>query len=255
MLRRDRERVRADLVGDVAVRGDAVRADDAEVDASRAHERRRRAVGEHGHGNARALSSHAVSRLPCSSGRVSSANTSTRLPALARDVDRRERGADAGGRERAGVAVREHARAVGNERRAVLADAPAHRAILVENPRRLGAQRVERSRAASSTSLRSHAACGRSPTGDSPRWDASRESSRRGSSTCARDRRRRRRRERCERYDQAHRAGDADRRRAAHGQRADRVAHLIQRAKIALDERLGQPTLVDDRAVNLQSIS
>ncbi len=46
MTRENRERVRADLVGDVAVRRDAISADDDEVDLARGHERRGRAVGE-----------------------------------------------------------------------------------------------------------------------------------------------------------------------------------------------------------------
>ena len=53
-------------------------------------------------------SSQAVSRAPCSSGRVSSTQTSP--PARApRRLDDAQRGADAGGGERAGVAVGQHA--------------------------------------------------------------------------------------------------------------------------------------------------
>ena len=48
MARRERERIGAHLVGDVAVGGDAIRADDHEVDATFAHERRGHAVGQHG---------------------------------------------------------------------------------------------------------------------------------------------------------------------------------------------------------------
>ena len=62
-------------------------------------------------------SSHAVSRAPCRNGRVSSASTRTCLPcSTAARIDA-ERGAVPGGGKRAGVAVREHARDVGHDRR------------------------------------------------------------------------------------------------------------------------------------------
>src|SRR5207302_6404050 len=46
--------------------------------------------------------------------------------------------------------------------------------------------------------------------------------------------------------DQAHRGGDADERRAAHLERADRVRHRFAALQIALDLRVGQGALVDD---------
>ena len=51
-------------------------------------------------------------------------------PRLVRPVYRRQRRADAAGRERAGITVGEHDRPVGNERQAVLPYRVAHRAIL-----------------------------------------------------------------------------------------------------------------------------
>ena len=56
-------------------------------------------------------SSHAVRREPCMTGRVSSTQTSATLAALVGGADHAERGAVAGGGQRAGVAVGEHARA------------------------------------------------------------------------------------------------------------------------------------------------
>ena len=47
-MREHRQRICADLVGDVAVGGDAIGADDHEVDVARAHQRRGRAVGDEG---------------------------------------------------------------------------------------------------------------------------------------------------------------------------------------------------------------
>ena len=55
-------------------------------------------------------SSHAVSRAPCSTGRVSSTHTCGALAALDRGADHTERGAVADARERTRVAVREHLR-------------------------------------------------------------------------------------------------------------------------------------------------
>ena len=87
-------------------------------------------------------SSHAVSRAPCRNGRVSSANTAIVLALLDRGADHAERRAVAGRRQRAGVAVRQDARAVGHHRRAVTAHRAAARDVLVVDraaPRARGA--------------------------------------------------------------------------------------------------------------------
>ena len=55
-------------------------------------------------------SSQAVSREPCRNGRVSSASTRDALAGLDGAANHAERRAVAGGRQRAGVAVRENAR-------------------------------------------------------------------------------------------------------------------------------------------------
>ena len=52
--------------------------------------------------------SQAVSRAPCRNGRVSSAKTSILLAGLDRRADDAQRRSVAGGRQRAGVAVRQH---------------------------------------------------------------------------------------------------------------------------------------------------
>ena len=63
------------------------------------------------------MSSHAVSRAPCRSGRVSSTSTRGVFACRDRGADDAERGAEADGRERAGVAVREHRAPSGRARR------------------------------------------------------------------------------------------------------------------------------------------
>src|ERR1041385_8425904 len=54
MPRRDRQRVGADLVRDVAIRRDAIGADEAEIDPPRAHEHRGGAVDQHRDADSRA---------------------------------------------------------------------------------------------------------------------------------------------------------------------------------------------------------
>ena len=63
-----------------------------------------------------AASSHAVRRAPWRSGRVSSTKTRATLPCRCARRDDAECGTDAAGRERAGVAVGEEGRAVGDKR-------------------------------------------------------------------------------------------------------------------------------------------
>jgi len=65
-----------------------------------------------------------------------------RLPVLHRRADHAERGAVAGGGQRAGVAVGEHARAVGQQRRTVLAHGAVGPDVLREDLMGLRQQRV-----------------------------------------------------------------------------------------------------------------
>jgi hypothetical protein len=69
-------------------------------------------------------SSHAVRRAPCRNGRVSSASTQP-FAALGRGANHAQRRAVAGGRQRARVAMRQDARLVGHELRAIRAHVTA----------------------------------------------------------------------------------------------------------------------------------
>ena len=83
--RGQRQRVGADLVGDVAVGRDPVGADDDRVDQPAGDDRRPGAVDDDPVGTPSSASSTAVIRAPCSSGRVSSATTSSTRPAACSD--------------------------------------------------------------------------------------------------------------------------------------------------------------------------
>ena len=87
-------------------------------------------------------SSQAVRRAPCRNGRVSSAKTATCLPASTRAANHAERRAVAGGRQRAGVAVRQDARVVRHDRRAERAHRAAARDVLVVDGLRLAVEPV-----------------------------------------------------------------------------------------------------------------
>ena len=45
---------------------------------------------------------------------------------------------------------------------------------------------------------------------------------------------------------ESHCSGDADRRRTAHGERADRVRHVVERTQLTLDESRWKQALIDD---------
>ena len=82
VARRQRLVVGADLVADVAVGGDAIGADEHDVDAAASQQEAARAVDEHAcAGRRAAASSHAVRLAPCSRGRVSQTQTCTGIPA------------------------------------------------------------------------------------------------------------------------------------------------------------------------------
>ena len=122
LARRDREPVGADLVRDVAVRGDAIGADDHEVDQSPAHQRRGRAVGDERRVDAEPVA--LPHREPRALQQRSRLVDPQPRPAAGfeRGAHDAERGAVADARERAGVAVRQHRAADRNERGAVRAD-------------------------------------------------------------------------------------------------------------------------------------
>ena len=172
------------------------------------------------------LSSQAVRRLPCSSGRVSSATTATRRPAACERVDRRQRGPDPAGRERAGVAVREDQRVAADQRGAGRADPGAHRAILVPDGAGLVARGRPRGRSARRPRPRG------APSGQRPvQVDRGRP---RGAEHL-----RRRRAPRssdggpCRRLSVTpHRRRDADQRRTPHPECADRLGHGVHGVEV-----------------------
>ena len=124
------ERVGADLVRGVAVRGDPIRAGDDAVHVAGGHQRRGSGVCDHGVRDAGA------SRAPTPSGASPAAAAASRRPRRARAAPRSQRRAQradgaavAAGREAAGVAVRERARA---RRRRARAACRCHRAAALD---------------------------------------------------------------------------------------------------------------------------
>ena len=197
----EREAVRADLVGDVSVGRHAVAADDHRVDRAAGDQPGRRASrrsARAGCSGGRARTT--VSRAPWSSGRDSVASTRSSVPAVGQLGDHRERGAAAGRRERAGVAVGEDPAGAGEQVGAVGGDRVRWRLpprlrsrALRRAPRRapVGA----RSTGAAYTRSTAHAQVDRRRAGvaqESPRL--ARALSAEGSRESSRRRRRRRRR-------------------------------------------------------------
>ncbi len=133
LVREDGHGVGADLVGSVAVGGDAIGADDDEIDVPGAHQRSGHALGDDrgvdavAHqlpgGQPRALEKR--SRLVGDDG-----NLLALLDGCANDAERRS---VAGGRERAGVAVRQHPRAVRDDGGAEASHRAAAGDVLVVN--------------------------------------------------------------------------------------------------------------------------
>ena len=122
-VRHHRDRIGADLVGEVAVGRDAIRADDDEVDVAALHERPGHALGDDGR---RDVIAHEFPGRQPRALQERPRLVGEHLPHLAllrggaNDAERR---AVPGGRERAGVAVRQNARVFGHDVRAE----PAHR--------------------------------------------------------------------------------------------------------------------------------
>ena len=224
------ERVRADLVRGVAVRGDPV-----------------------GAGDDRSTSPAAISE-PAAESAITACGIPTRLElprgearaleqrprlvdehaleqaALPGGAQRADRGAVAAGREAARVAVRERARAGREQLRGVRGHAPAAVDLFaVERARPLG---VGSSRSCASAQTR-FTAVGREAA--STRSAATRSSPRSAASASP------------------YAGGDADRGRAANDHRADRVGDLGRRRAFELDLLVRQPPLVeqDDRGDRL----
>ena len=97
--------VGADFVGDITVRRDAVGSDDDSIDPAFAHDHAGHIVADQRHVNAACCSSNAVSRAPCRTGRVSSANTRSFDALLLGEIEGRKRRAVFGRRKSAGVTV------------------------------------------------------------------------------------------------------------------------------------------------------
>ena len=130
-VREDRHAVGPDLVGRVAVGGNAVGADDDHVHASGGHHRGGHVVGDHGSRDAvlhefPGRQARALQERPRLVGKHLHA-----LPRLDRTAHDPECRAVAGGGQRAGVAVRENARVVGHQHGAVTADRLAARHVVV----------------------------------------------------------------------------------------------------------------------------
>ena len=253
-LGQERHAVGADLVGGVAVGGDAVGADDHGVRPRPAAIIAAAMLSVMSVVSMPSLdSSQAVSRAPWRNGRVSSAKTRDRLAGLDGAADHAERGAVAGRGQRAGVAVRQHARLVGQQRRAV---ARRWRGSSRRPRRGCGRPRAA-SRAVSSSTL--SPACGPGGEGslhplDRPEqvdrgrpgrgqhvgtacWNSVSELAGAGGGAPLHAER------------QAHRRGHADRRRAADRHRGDGLGHLVARAAAHVDLAARQLPLVDHHDV------
>ncbi len=136
-LRHHRDGVRADLVRDVAVRGDAIGADHDEIHVAAAHQRTGHAVGDDGR-------RHAVAhQLPRGEPRALQERPRLvgkhlgHLALLGGRANHAERGAVSSGRERARVAVGQNPRVRGHDSGAELPHRPAARDVLVVNGLRL----------------------------------------------------------------------------------------------------------------------
>ena len=138
LLGQHRHRVGADLVGHIAVCGDAIGADHHRVDLTLLEEISGHVVGDERAGDALLL------QLPGGQPGALQERTGlvgehvNRRVALEHRADDAERRAVTGRRQSPGVAVGEDARSLGEERRRVLAHGDAHGHVLVENL--LGAQ-------------------------------------------------------------------------------------------------------------------
>ena len=145
VLGEDGKPVGSYLVGDVAVRGDPVGADDHEVDRAFGHEARRHVVADDGGGHAGMgeLPARETGPLPQRPRLVGEDALDFSL--LGGGVDAPERRAVEHRREASGVAVGEHARALGEKPGAGGADGAVRRLVLLLDPQHLVEERVGRS--------------------------------------------------------------------------------------------------------------
>ena len=138
LLRQDGDRVGADLVRDIAIRGNAVRADHDAADATASQEMSGHIVGDQRGRNAvvRQLPGRqprALQKRPC----FIRENVDL-LSGLHRRADHSERRPVARRRQRPRVAMRQHGFAIRYQRRAVAADGLAHRDVLLVDLLRFG---------------------------------------------------------------------------------------------------------------------
>ena len=238
----DRERVGADLVGDVAVGGDPIAARDHRVDPARGQRRRRGCVGDDrdrdpGLGELPRGQAAALEQRP----RLARQNAD-RLAGAGLRVDDPERGADAGRGEPARVADGEDALGAHQQRTPVLADALARLGVLARELVGRGEHALanlrRRARVASrldDTVDRGVQVHGRRPRGGERPGGILERLVRRVVAELVDDQ-----------HDRV-RGTDPDRRRAADGEPPDRVDHLGRRAQGQNALFARQQRLVEDR--------
>ena len=125
LLREDGQRIRADLVRDVSVRGDAVGADDDGLDGPAREEVPGHRVGDQLHGDPVAGELPGRQARALEEGAGLAGQHADRLSGLDRAADDPERRSVARGRERSRVAVREHGALTREKLRSETSDAPA----------------------------------------------------------------------------------------------------------------------------------
>ena len=164
---------------------------------------------------------------------------------LRRQIDGGECRSDTARGEGSRVAMGEHARRVRQQGKCMFTDAPAHGTVFIENARRLRLQLVEdRSRIARSrlghpahALHRPRQIHGRGTYRANPCAQVIYGSQKRSTIT---------RRAVTHGDDETHRAGNPDRRCAAHGKRSNRLAHVVDGTKLTADQLARQASLVDD---------
>src|SRR5262245_49024698 len=133
LAREEREGIGADLVRDVPVARDPVGPDEDDPDPAGPEEAPRRRIRQQGHVHAGRLELERRESGALEEGARLSGEDRQAHPALEGPEDDPEGRADAGGRERSRVAVREDPLSVPQERRALLRDPPAGLPILLED--------------------------------------------------------------------------------------------------------------------------
>ncbi len=245
MTRQHRQPVGADLIGEVAVGADPVGTEQHDIDFGLPHQRGRRGIGDQ-----RARDS-GVPQLP--HREPGALEQRPRLvyvdmhaaSLLVREIHRGERGADTTGRQRPGVAVREHIGTIGEDGETVLANPATHGAIFFPDRRRLDAQPLPQI-PAFPRSLRGdaqhalerpaqiHGCRARRAQQRGTLLQTCQEVRARSGALLARGR------------DEPHRGGDADQRRAPYLQLPDGIRDRLSALEITCDLRFGQSTLIDD---------